>query len=146
MNLWKQFEIAFYIGVALLLLYRPPKVSSGLQGVVGFIERHFGDSIGLYLLHLGIALIVLGDVFQHMTNVGKMGESLILAAMSVLKLKTVPGGNGNGSTTEVVSTTRTTDPPPLPGSDTPPGNIPAADPPQTPAQLGPPPSLWPGKS
>src|ERR1700690_1009100 len=118
MNTGKQLEIALYIAAALFILYRPPKVAAAFKGLGDFIERHFGDSIGIYLLHLGVALIILGDCFAQMTHAEQVGNSLLLTAMGVLKLKTVPGGNGNGggSITEVVTSTRTTDPPPDPAA------------------------------
>ncbi len=93
---WNHLEIAGYVGLALLLIYKPPAMRVVFDGLGKFIERHFGDSIGLYLLHLGIGLIILGDVFHQMEQVGHVGESLILAAMGVLKLKTVSAPD-NGS-------------------------------------------------
>jgi len=128
MNPWKQIEIAGYILAALLVIYFPPKLAAAFRGFGDFIERHFGDSIGVYLLHLGIGLIILGDAFPVMTHAEQIGNSLVLTAMGVLKLKTVPGGNGNGggSISETVTSTRTTDPPPDPAAAAAPVPAPAA--------------------
>ncbi len=109
---WTHVKIAFYIAIALLVVYHPPKVAAAFRGIGGFIERHFGDSIGIYLLHLGIALIVLGDCFSVLTHVEQVGNSLLLTAMGVLKLKTVPGANGSSATTEVTTSVSGPDLPP----------------------------------
>ncbi len=129
---WGHLEVALYVAAALAIVYRPPALAAALKGFGSFIERHFGDSIGVYLLHLGIALIILGDCFSYMTHAEQVGNSLLLTAMGILKLKTVPGGNGNSTETVSTTTARTTDPPP----DSPDGNPPA---PQTsaPASWGP---------
>ena len=94
---WHHLEFGLYVIVILFLLYFPPASFCGLSNIRDFIERHFGDSIGLYLLHLGIALVILAGVFQEMTLVGNLGQSLVLAAMGILKLKTVPSDGTNGT-------------------------------------------------
>lgn len=96
------FEFAVYVIFALIMLYRPPRSFAGVQE---FVEKHFGDSIGLYILHLGIALVILGGVWPDMTQVSQIGQSLILAAMGVLKLTKAPP---NG--TEMTVTSHTPEP------------------------------------
>jgi hypothetical protein len=117
---WNHLEIAGYVGLALLLIYKPPAMRVVFDGLGKFIERHFGDSIGLYLLHLGIGLIILGDVFHQMEQVGHVGESLILAAMGVLKLKSIPAPNGTNGAPSVDGKSSLGD---QPGSAAPPANV-----------------------
>jgi hypothetical protein len=94
--------------VVIIMLYRPPGELSGLRDI---LDRHFGDVIGLYILHLGIILVVIGVFYpQAATAVQRIGESLIMASMIALKLKTVPGANGNGDvpSEKVITQTETT--------------------------------------
>jgi hypothetical protein len=63
---WHHVEFALYIAALMLMLYLPPRALRGLAGVQQFIEAHFGDSVGLYLLHLGIALVILAGVWPNM--------------------------------------------------------------------------------
>lgn len=92
--MWKHFEIAVYVAAALILIYRPPRSSNGLGP---FLERHFGDAVGFYILHLGILLVVIGGVYPQVNGIEQTGNSLILAGMVALKLtKSVPE---NGAST-----------------------------------------------
>jgi len=65
------------------MIYFPPKTWGGLGK---FIERHFADSVGFYILHLGIALVVVGGIWPQVAGISSTGNSLILAGMTVLKL------------------------------------------------------------
>lgn len=109
--LLKHFMVFIGIILVFILLYKPPSQAAGLRD---FVERHFGDSLGLYILHLGVILVLLGGFYTQVASVGTIGQSLIMAALVALKLKTVPGaGNGNGDgnggpSQRVVSTTETT--------------------------------------
>jgi hypothetical protein len=86
--MWKHFEIAAYVVAAIIVIYRPPKTSDGMGS---FIERHLGDSVGFYILHLGILLVVVSGIYPQVTQIGQTGQSLILAGMVALKLtKTAP--------------------------------------------------------
>jgi hypothetical protein len=74
---------AIYLGVLILLLYKPPKQ---LAGIGSFIQTHFGDSIGIYLLHFGVGLVILGGFYQQLQQVEQVGQSLIMTAIGILKL------------------------------------------------------------
>lgn len=87
---WHHAEFFVVIALVVFLLYVPPRSASALSMVREFVDAHFGDSIGLYILHLGIALVIIGAVWS-MQRVDQIGESLVLAAMGVLKL-TKPNG------------------------------------------------------
>ena len=89
-------EFALYVVLLLFLVYFPPKHYAGFGT---FLERHFGDAVGFYILHLGIGLVIIGAVWSNLTGLQGTGNSLILAGMVALKLKTVAGGNGNGDGT-----------------------------------------------
>ena len=90
-------HLLFYTAIALLLLYRPPAVMQRLQGIGDFVSRHWGDSIGLYMIHLGIVLTVVGGFYTQLGSVQHVGESFILTGVGMLKLKYIPKeGNGNG--------------------------------------------------
>ena len=57
-----------------------------------FIETHWGDLIGLLLLYTGILLALLAAVYQPSAQpITHLGESLVLAAMGVLRFR---GKNG----------------------------------------------------
>lgn len=89
--IWKHIEIAAYIVAAIIIIYRPPRASGGMGS---FIERHLGDSVGFYILHLGILLVVISGIYPLVTQIGQTGQSLILAGMVALKLtKTAPPDN-----------------------------------------------------
>lgn len=112
------FWIVVIAGMVMVMLYKPP----GQFGfLTSFVERHFGDSLGLYILHLGIGLVLLGGFYAQVKDVGQVGLSLIMASLVALKLKTVPGnGNGNGdggpterTITETQSTTVSVGSPPV---------------------------------
>jgi hypothetical protein len=96
------FHLLFYSFIILLLLYKPPAgVISRLQGLGDFVSRHWGDSIGLYMIHLGVVLIVLGGLYGALKDVAHVGESFILTGVGMLKLKYNPAPNGNGGTPPV---------------------------------------------
>ena len=80
---YTHFEVAGYICAAIFIIYVPPRI---LRGLGGFAERHFGDSVGFYILHLGIVLVILGGIYQQVTGIASTGNALILAAMGILKL------------------------------------------------------------
>jgi hypothetical protein len=108
---WTHFEVAGYICALIFFVYCPPRMMKGLGG---FAERHFGDSVGFYILHLGIVLVVIGGVYQQIAGIASTGNALILAAMGILKLTSKPGtevppGTSQTSTTSV---TTATNPPP----------------------------------
>jgi hypothetical protein len=97
------FHLLLYTAVILLLLYKPPaNVMTHLQGLGDFVSRHWGDSIGLYMIHLGILLDVLAGVYPSLADIGHVGESFILTGVGMLKLKYNPKEttNGNGTITE----------------------------------------------
>jgi hypothetical protein len=118
---YTHFEVAGYICAAIFMIYVPPTI---LKGVGGFAERHFGDSVGFYILHLGIVLVVIGGIYQQISGIASTGNALILAAMGILKLTkaptdVVPGVSQASSTTVTTSTippppTVPTPPPPTP--------------------------------
>ena len=85
---WHHIEFGVYILAILFILYMPPKMTGLLAILKDFMEKHFGDGIGLYLLHLGVGLIILGSVFPDLVPVKDVGQSLVLAAMGLLKLPT----------------------------------------------------------
>ncbi|MGH9816028.1 MAG: hypothetical protein ACRD5F_06450 [Candidatus Acidiferrales bacterium] len=67
-----------------------------------FIEIHWGDLIGLLLLYTGIAIVVWAACAASSQALSHLGESLVLAAMGVLKLrgierKTAAGGSTSAS-------------------------------------------------
>ena len=52
-----------------------------------FIESHWGDLVGLLLLYTGIGIVLWGACTPAAQMVSHLGESLVLAAMGVLKLR-----------------------------------------------------------
>lgn len=56
-----------------------------------FIESHWGDLIGLLLLYTGITIALWAACVPAAQVASHLGESLVLAAMGILKLR------GNGS-------------------------------------------------
>jgi hypothetical protein len=85
------FHLLLYTAIILLLLYKPPaRVIDHLRGIGDFISRHWGDSIGLYMIHLGIVLIILGGLFTQLSDVAHVGESFILTGVGMLKLRYNP--------------------------------------------------------
>lgn len=56
-----------------------------------FIESHWGDLIGLLLLYTGICIALWVACVPAAQVASHLGESLVLAAMGILKLR------GNGS-------------------------------------------------
>jgi hypothetical protein len=97
--------LLFAAGVALLLFYLPPAITQRLQGLGDFVSRHWGDSIGLYLIHLGILLVILGGFYSQLTNAEHVGESFILTGVGLLKLKYNPPVNGNGTSPDHLEAT-----------------------------------------
>jgi len=90
------FTALLYVAALLLLLYFPPESFKRLKGLGDFVGERWGDSIGLYLIHVGIALIILAGVYPQLKDIGHVGESFILTGVGVLKLKYVPkNGNNN---------------------------------------------------
>ena len=88
--------MVLYLAIALALLYWPPALTARLQGLGDFVSRHWGDSIGLYLIHLGILLVILGGFYSQLATAEHVGESFILTGVGLLKLKYNPPTNGNG--------------------------------------------------
>jgi hypothetical protein len=82
---------AIYLAVLILIFYRPP---TAIQGIGNFITAHFGDSIGVYLLHLGIGLVMFGGFYQSQQAVVQIGNSLIMTAIGILKLTSPPAPSG----------------------------------------------------
>jgi hypothetical protein len=116
-NLWSHAEIAFYVLIALVFAYKPPATGKGLGA---FIERHYGDSVGFYVLHLGIVLVVISALYPKVSIVASTGNGLIMASMAVLKLTKV--ANGSSSTSTVATSTTTTVTPPT-APDIPPPSV-----------------------
>jgi hypothetical protein len=52
-----------------------------------FIESHWGDLIGLLLLYTGVSLVLWATCAGAAEPAKHLGESLVLAAMGVLKLR-----------------------------------------------------------
>jgi hypothetical protein len=118
MQHWTHFEVAGYICAVILFIYIPPRI---LNGLGGFAERHFGDTVGFYILHLGIVLVVIGGIYQQISGIASTGNALILAAMGILKLTSKPGTEVPPGVSQASSTTITTStiPPPTPAPATP---------------------------
>lgn len=57
-----------------------------------FIDRHWGDICALYLLHLGVAIIV---IFHNDSDVSHIGESLVLAGMATMRFKGLIANGGS---------------------------------------------------
>lgn len=57
-----------------------------------FVESHWGDLIGLLLLYTGITIALWAACVPAAQVASNLGESLVLAAMGILKLR----GNGSG--------------------------------------------------
>jgi len=91
MHHWAHIETALYIAAALFVLYYPPKQ---LTGMGTFIERHLGDSVGFYILHLGIVLVVISGIYPQVAGIYSTGQSLILAGTVALKLTSKPSDTG----------------------------------------------------
>lgn len=51
---------------------------------MGWLSRHYGDAVALYLLHLGIVLVLFGGANEHISHIG---ESLILTGVATLRFK-----------------------------------------------------------
>lgn len=110
-------EFAALLVLLVLMLYWPPRAMQKLSGARMFLEAHFGDSIGLYILHLGIVLVVIAGIWPDMQRVGELGYALVTAAMGVLKLsKTPPSNGGTVVDTHTVAPLDPAPAPPLPTS------------------------------
>jgi hypothetical protein len=72
-----------YIAAAVVLFYIPPK---SLSGVGNFISAHFGDSIGVYLLHLSLGMLIIGGFYPQLTALVDAGKSIFSVSLAVLKL------------------------------------------------------------
>ena len=98
-------HLLFYTVLVLVVLYRPPASFKALSGVSDFVTRHWGDSVGFYLLHFGVVLIALGGFYKEIASLEHLGESFVLTGVAMLKLKYVPPDNiTTTSTTSVGST------------------------------------------
>ena len=106
---WSHLEAAGYIFVLLFMIYNPPRT---WWGVGDFIERHFGDSIGMYLLHLGVLLIVLGGVWPSLAAAQDVGKQVFVASMAILKISPDKAQPPPPTTTTTVSTSTVTPPEP----------------------------------
>lgn len=88
---WHQIIFFVYVLIFVALLFRPPKsLQSGW--LAHFLEAHFGDMVGLYVLHLGIGMVIVGSIWNYQ-QVSQLGYSLVLAGMAALKLKQLPPGS-----------------------------------------------------
>lgn len=67
--------------------------------MIDFLERHFGDSVGLYIIHLGVVLIVASAFVPNLSagaisTIQDTGKGLVGAGLIALKLKAqAPNGN-----------------------------------------------------
>ena len=64
-----------------------------------FVETHWGDLIGLLLLYTGITIALWAACVPAAQVASHLGESLVLAAMGILKLRG-NGGNLRGDKSE----------------------------------------------
>jgi len=64
-----------------------------------FFEAHYGDIISIYLFHLGVGMLVASALRPGLTDLNKVGWSLIVASMGTLKFKGYLNGGTNGTTT-----------------------------------------------
>lgn len=93
---WHHAEFFFGVLLIIFMLYVPPKtIMQNIEGLHDFFEAHYGDTIGLLILFLAIALILVGDVWPSLTHAAATGNALLVAAMGVLKLTRPANGNGN---------------------------------------------------
>ncbi len=71
-----------------------------------FIERHWGDYVGLILVFTGVALLIIGsavelDTGKELDALYAQSTALITTGVGLLKLRNNPkpeNGNGNGGT------------------------------------------------
>lgn len=89
-------EFFFILVLAVVMFYLPPRAAAALRA---FVEKHFNESIGLYLLHLGIGLIILSGVWPDMPHVFDTGNALIVAAMGLLNLQRKSAAEDTGGST-----------------------------------------------
>ncbi len=71
-----------------------------MSGIGSFLERYWGDCVGLYLISGGVALVMIASVFTAATDVDAIrhvGETLIVGGMGVLKLRPNPKNGGNNN-------------------------------------------------
>ena len=65
-----------------------------------FAERHWGDVVGLLILYSGVLLVLCAPFYgTHSTvSITGLGNSLVVAGVGLLKLRTNPKGeNGNAT-------------------------------------------------
>lgn len=96
LNIHLAHHFEFWAVVALLCvwLYFPPPATAR---IFGFVDVHYRDSFGLFLLLIGIALTFVGDIWPAMQHVESTGDKLLLAAMGFLNLTQSTRLNGNGA-------------------------------------------------
>jgi hypothetical protein len=78
--------VFIYFVTLVVLIYRPPRI---LRGVGPFLVKHFGDTLALFLLVFGVALVVFGDFYPQLKDVAQIGQSLVMTAVGLLKLTSV---------------------------------------------------------
>lgn len=84
---WHHIEFGIYALVLVLLLYAPPKQADRWLDIAReFVEKHFGDAVGLWVLMVAVALTVVSDIW-NLPHTAQAASGLLLAAMGVLKLK-----------------------------------------------------------
>lgn len=83
---WHHLEFFGYIALVVLMLYFPPRALRQSQ-LAEFAQKHFTDLMGLYILNIGIALVMVGGVW-NISTAGQLGWSLVLAGMGALGFKT----------------------------------------------------------
>lgn len=100
-------HLLFYTFILLFVIYKPPKIVERLQGGADFISRHWGDSIGIYFVHIGIGLQIVAGAYSNLAKIDHVGESLLLFGVGILKLKYIPKENTSttSTTTQASSTT-----------------------------------------
>jgi hypothetical protein len=94
---------AALVVLAAIVAYRPPKILSRFGWLGTFIDGHFGDSIAIFLLLLGISLSILSGFYPQLSATKDIGGSLVLTAMAVLKLNGKPNGSSPASSPTPVS-------------------------------------------
>lgn len=83
-------HLLLYTAIILFVIYRPPLIVRNVQQFSDFLTRHWGDSIGLYLLHLGVVLILIAGIYPNLSPAEHLGESFILTGVGMLKLRYIP--------------------------------------------------------
>lgn len=83
-------HLLLYTIILLCVIYRPPLIIRNVKQFSDFLTRHWGDSIGLYLLHLGVILILISGVYPNLAPAEHLGESFVLTGVGMLKLRYIP--------------------------------------------------------